>query len=379
MMGDARFDRQDLGAPAPLSGDRPRGAHFAPVEASAPRAFDALAVAQGAAGPRVLPPRPSDAPRSRTLNAVMWLLAAFGAFAAVLATQLLFTLESSVVVVVFSLAVNQSFSSDELISTYIGPIMLVSQMGCLAVFLPWWRHLRASSLIALRHPAGRPTAVSIAARLVAIALMGVGLQLILSYVLTFLLPLAPDLQTEYTEIIDDPVLSDLTVLSLLVTAIGAPVTEELACRGVIFECVLRAVCPACAARWRDAKWCRETGETPRPVPAVPPARFWIANALQALLFGVLHLNIVQGTYAFLLGMLFGWVVWRTGSLAWSMILHLAINFCSFFVVELSGALEFAGVPVAVVLAVLIAVAGLVLFSLASARSRARREGSAGRR
>ena len=106
----------------------------------------------------------------------------------------------------------------------------------------------------------------------------------------------------------------------------------------------------------------------RRLPAVPSSRFWIANTIQALLFGVLHLNIVQGAYAFLLGLVLGWLVWRTGSLAWSMGLHLVVNFSSYFVSEVSGAFEFAGVMPAVLLAVLVTVAGAAVFARTSAPS-----------
>lgn len=379
-MGDTRFDIPGNGAQgarrpqADLPAGRPPGAHFAPASASPPHAsgqdradawderFDRI--------PPSVRPRPSDTPVSPVRNAVSWLLAACGAAIVVLAIQLFIMALGTTGVVVVSLSLNQSISSDELIGTYMGPIMLVSQLVSLAVFLPWWRRLRTGSVIARRHPAGHPAPPSVAARLVSILLMGVGIQLVVGYALTFLLPLAPELEAEYSEIMSDPIMSELSALSLLITAIGAPITEELACRGVAFEFALRAVCPEQAPLWRDRKWCRATGEPPLPLTPIPPARFWIANAIQALLFGMLHLNVVQGAYAFASGMVFGWMTWRTGSLAWSMLLHLVVNFSSFFVVEISGVLEFAGVVPAVLLSVLMTAAGVMLFSLASSRTHA---------
>ena len=59
--------------------------------------------------------------------------------------------------------------------------------------------------------------------------------------------------------------------------------------------------------------------------------FWIANTLQALAFGVLHMNLIQGGYAFALGVVVGWVFWRTGRLRYPIILHFAMNASSYLV------------------------------------------------
>lgn len=345
--------------------EAPSGRHAAPHsdDTRGPAATASIAMGEGR-----FPPRPSDKSVSPVRNALVWLLVAFGGFCSVLASQVVFTAAGAIALMVVSLFAFQSFSASDLETEFLGPLMLVSEIGCLAVFLPWWRHLRRGSLITMRRSSSRGTAGSTALRIVAIVLMGIGFQLLVGYALTFLLPLVPDLEAEYTELMSDPVMNELTVLSLLVVAIGAPVTEELACRGVILEFALRAVCPAWSARWRDRKWCRRTGMPARRLPAVPSSRFWIANTIQALLFGVLHLNIVQGAYAFLLGLVLGWLVWRTGSLAWSMGLHLVVNFSSYFVSEISGAFEFAGVMPAVLLAVLVTVAGAAVFARTSAPS-----------
>ena len=53
--------------------------------------------------------------------------------------------------------------------------------------------------------------------------------------------------------------------------------------------------------------------------------FWTANALQALLFAVYHMNLIQGIYAFLLGMLLGMIVYSTGSILCPVITHILFN------------------------------------------------------
>lgn len=54
-------------------------------------------------------------------------------------------------------------------------------------------------------------------------------------------------------------------------------------------------------------------------------RFWIANILQALLFGLMHANWVQGIYAFVLGLVMGWLVKRYDSLLIAMLVHFVVN------------------------------------------------------
>lgn len=50
-----------------------------------------------------------------------------------------------------------------------------------------------------------------------------------------------------------------------------------------------------------------------------------AVIIQAILFGVGHMNLVQGIYAFVIGIIFGYVVIWTGSLYSSILLHIVIN------------------------------------------------------
>ncbi len=58
--------------------------------------------------------------------------------------------------------------------------------------------------------------------------------------------------------------------------------------------------------------------------------FWIANVIQALGFGIFHANIIQGTYAFLMGLCLGYLAKRYKSLVPAMIAHMVINACSSF-------------------------------------------------
>lgn len=82
--------------------------------------------------------------------------------------------------------------------------------------------------------------------------------------------------------------------SFFAIVIFAPLLEELFCRGILLRGMLFHMSPAKAIIW------------------------------SALMFGIMHLNPWQAIPAFLLGLLMGWIYWRTNSL-WSVILIHSVN------------------------------------------------------
>lgn len=84
-------------------------------------------------------------------------------------------------------------------------------------------------------------------------------------------------------------------ISLLCTAVFAPFFEEWLCRGIILRGLLAKV---------------------RPVWAI---------IISSLFFALIHGNIWQGIPAFLIGCLFGWIYYKTGSLRLTMLLHCVNN------------------------------------------------------
>jgi membrane protease YdiL (CAAX protease family) len=85
------------------------------------------------------------------------------------------------------------------------------------------------------------------------------------------------------------------VLSLLAVGIIGPIFEEILFRGLIF------------------------GEL-RKITTVRAALF-----IQAALFGICHFNVIQSSYAFVIGILIGFVYYRSNSIIAPMIVHIAIN------------------------------------------------------
>lgn len=84
-------------------------------------------------------------------------------------------------------------------------------------------------------------------------------------------------------------------------ALLAPLAEEIVFRGAILRSLLT---------------------TQRP---------WVAISLSAFLFALAHLNPAQLPHAFLVGLLLGWMYWRTGSILPGMAYHWANNSAAYVV------------------------------------------------
>ena len=82
----------------------------------------------------------------------------------------------------------------------------------------------------------------------------------------------------------------------LAIAMAAPVAEEVLFRGAILRALLQG------------------GQRP-----------WVAIAISAILFAIGHLNPAQMPHAFLIGLLLGWMYYRTGSILPGILFHLVNN------------------------------------------------------
>lgn len=116
----------------------------------------------------------------------------------------------------------------------------------------------------------------------------------------YLLPKAMESYMELMELAD--IGNDL--LTTLAAVLLAPIGEEILCRGLTLYYAKKAL-----------------------------PYFWMANILQALLFGAIHGNLIQGLYAFAIGLVLGWLTERYHSLLPAMLLHFTVNFSSCFWIE----------------------------------------------
>ena len=131
--------------------------------------------------------------------------------------------------------------------------------------------------------------------LVAMVCFGVSLQFLISMCLNAVYPILPqNLTDQYSELMES-LLGGNVWLSLIVTVILAPLAEELLFRGVTLK-MAQKIMP-----------------------------FMAANVLQAVLFGVYHMNWIQGVYAFVLGMILGFTAEYFHSIWASILLHAFVN------------------------------------------------------
>lgn len=91
------------------------------------------------------------------------------------------------------------------------------------------------------------------------------------------------------------------ISTFISVVIFAPILEELFCRGIILRGLLHHTSPIKAI------------------------------ILSAFMFGIMHLNPWQAIPAFIIGLLMGWIYWRTQSIWATIFLHFVNNGFSYFV------------------------------------------------
>lgn len=221
---------------------------------------------------------------SRVWGTCKWLLAMVGVFGAYMLIQVMTMGLGSVVVGVaaaLSTGDYESFVESPAFSNMVLGLSVVAQLAIIAVFLPMWRRMRPGSFIARRDHAA-PEGVSVVKSLAILLLVGVSAQFLVGCLLGFVEMLFPEAMAEYAELMEDTSVGVFAIVSALSIAVLAPINEEIVCRGVMLECAMRAMSPG---------WNATDGARYR---AVSARAFWIANTLQALAFGVLHMNLIQG-------------------------------------------------------------------------------------
>ena len=172
-----------------------------------------------------------------------------------------------------------------------------------------------------------------------LVVLAVGMQFAIGMLLAVWNLFSPELIEEYSNMMEDAGIGTQGILTVLAVGIIGPITEELVFRGLSIE------------------YLKRTG-----------AAFWVINVLQALYFGIAHLNPVQGAYAFLIGLICGYVVMKYRTLWAGIAFHMAFNLYSQVQSGLTDALDSSGLlegaAGAVVLIILFLVGiGFTLFPL----------------
>ena len=140
-----------------------------------------------------------------------------------------------------------------------------------------------------------------------VVLLGFAVQHVISLLMAAIYAIMPSAMDQYTEMIDSSGISQYSILWAVSTLILPPIVEEIIFRGLILQYLGRA-----------------------------GARFLVANLIQAVLFGVFHMNFVQGIYTALLGFLLGWLAYRYDSILVPMVLHAIFNLFGTVLVDLES-------------------------------------------
>lgn len=160
------------------------------------------------------------------------------------------------------------------------------------------------------------------------SLLGVSAEIFSSHALGFILEAIPGAAEKYVSDVSQLLADNMRVI-LLVSVI-APIVEELVFRLFMLG-LLKHFLP-----------------------------FMIANLLQAALFGIYHGNIIQGVYAFLLGLLIGLLKEKTKTILACIAFHVVFNVSGLLIDDFAPE----NIPVAIqVLLMLASLAASVFFYL----------------
>lgn len=163
-----------------------------------------------------------------------------------------------------------------------------------------------------------------------VLILSIGLQYVVNYVFN----ITAAINSEWLDAFLDLDMGTQNFGLILYAIILAPINEELLFRGVTFGYLKKAM------------------------------PFWLANLIQALLFGIYHMNVMQAVYAFVIGLFLGYVCQKGGSIFYSILLHIIYNF---FTSYASPLLFFGNNPLFHIIwiadAIVIPILGLYLFRI----------------
>lgn len=163
-----------------------------------------------------------------------------------------------------------------------------------------------------------------------IIVMGVLGQYASNLIATLTGVLIPSAMDSYEDLAQNFDLSTASpVLMILAVCIVGPIAEELVFRGMIFGKLRRAF------------------------------SFWPAAIISGIMFGVFHMNIMQGVYASVLGVLLAYVYEKTQTIFGSIFFHIVFN-ASSYITDFGNSGIQSVVPSETVYS-----AGLILFSILS--------------
>lgn len=175
-------------------------------------------------------------------------------------------------------------------------ISLVYVTASLFVFVFWYRKKMAEGQeqVPFTHAFNKQVVIGT-------LLLAVGLQYLTTYLMGLVGALRPDWMEAYESLMRTAGVTSPSLLMVVYACLLGPISEELIFRGVTYGYAKKAL-PAAAA-----------------------------VCIQAILFGIFHLNMIQGIYAAFIGLFLGYICEAGGTIAHSILLHIFFNLCGIFV------------------------------------------------
>ena len=126
--------------------------------------------------------------------------------------------------------------------------------------------------------------------------MVIGLQFAITAVFVLAFRFIPKIMNDYVELMKSAGLMDNIFVTILYAIILGPIVEELCIRGVCFGFLEKS--------------------------GIKPA---LMILISGILFGVMHLNLVQGVYASILGFFLGFMRYKYRSIKLTIFIHILFN------------------------------------------------------
>jgi len=127
-----------------------------------------------------------------------------------------------------------------------------------------------------------------------IVVMSININIIINPIMYFYYYFLPDSIVDYSNLMNRMTEGNTITTYVLILILG-PIAEELLFRGVILNKLNRLL------------------------------PFYLANIIQAILFGLFHMNLVQSSYTIFIGLVFGYVAYRYHTICASILCHMFFN------------------------------------------------------
>ena len=169
-------------------------------------------------------------------------------------------------------------------------LMIIFSVSCVATFGIWYYKSCGGDYLPNVKKTFHPL------QLAGIAFLVPGTQFFTSIIISVVSSIVPSWLEAYEELMESAGLGEEVPLLMMIYSVClAPISEELIFRGVTMRIAQRAF------------------------------PFWIANIIQAVLFGVFHMNMIQGIYAAVLGLFLGYICEKGGSIYLAIVFHFLFN------------------------------------------------------